>query len=83
MARRRRTAARKNAILAVKAQGCTCRPEIDFDAPDHPLHGQLGPCEQVSVRHDDWCPLYRVLQEREPMARMQAVVCFEDDGKVD
>ena len=74
MLRRKQATARKNAIRAVKAQGCTCKPEIVFGAPDHPGAGKIWPGNTVSIRHDDWCPLLRVLQEREPGARMQLLV---------
>jgi hypothetical protein len=68
--RRKRAFANRQAKLALKAaraQGCVCDPEImvSWNAGEVPL---------IDVAHDDWCPLLRVMQEREPAGRYQAVL---------
>jgi hypothetical protein len=65
---------------AARAQGCTCNPTVAFDPPWHPLASHdVG--EHVSVHHDDWCPLLRVMEERGPdlLARTQILLSKPDD----
>lgn len=40
--------ARGALLVAAKAAGCTCDPDID-----------IGDWPQARVRHDDWCALLR------------------------
>jgi hypothetical protein len=58
----------KASRAAVKAQGCVCDVEI---VP-------VGD-EEYQARHDDWCPLLRVMEEREPgLARSQVILANLD-----
>jgi hypothetical protein len=64
----------KAARKAARVQGCVCNVEITFDRTDHPLRSIDG-MAPVSVAHDDWCPLLRVLEERPPgLARTQLML---------
>ena len=67
--RRRQREARTAAIRAARAMGCTCDVQIEFGLRDHPLHGAVDDLTAVLVRHDDWCPLLRVMEERKPGRR--------------
>jgi hypothetical protein len=61
--------ARNLALRACREQGCTCDVEITVETVD----GLDAPA--AAVRHDDWCPLLRTMQERPPgLARWQAVL---------
>lgn len=67
--REQRKAVERGAIRAVRAQGCTCNPEVAFDAPDHPLAAAARDgVVPATVKHDSWCPLLRVIEERPPSA---------------
>lgn len=66
---RPRKTARHAAILAAQAQGCTC----DVEAVTRGTHGPNA--AYIELRHDDWCPLYRVMCERPPgPARTQITI---------
>jgi hypothetical protein len=58
--------ARKALLTACRAQGCTC----DVEAEVLRWHGAIP---EVAARHDDWCPLLRVMQERGPDRAPQIV----------
>lgn len=76
----KRAQMKKQAIRAARAQGCTCDVEIRFGSPEHPFHGTEAEKYGVSVMHDDWCPLLRVMEERKPgLARTQLVISREED----
>jgi hypothetical protein len=79
--RRRQRQAKKNAIRAVRAQGCVCDVEIHFDRPDVPgarVAKAVG-IPNLAVLHDDWCPFLRVIEERQPgLARSQALIYRPD-----
>jgi hypothetical protein len=74
---RKRAFARRRAqqaIAAARAQGCACQPDVlvEWNTGEHVSHISLG--------HQDWCPLLRVMQERPPAARTQAFVSFDEPG---
>lgn len=73
-----RKAARREAIRAARAKGCTCDPEVVFDLPSHPVAGLAAEQDRIvsaTLRHDDWCPLLRVAEERPPgLARLETAV---------
>lgn len=57
------------ALRACRGQGCTCDVEIEVET----VEGLDAPA--AVVRHEDHCPLLRVMQERPPgLARTQAVL---------
>lgn len=68
--RRRREFAKKRckaSLRAARAQGCTCHPDLRVEwAP--------GGVPLVRISHDAWCPLLRVMQERDEPGRWQAVL---------
>src|SRR3954447_14402356 len=76
MRRAQRREAAKKMLAAARTEGCVCDVEIVFDAPDHPLAGHgSSAVHVVSLRHDDWCPLLRVMEEHEPgLARAQLLL---------
>lgn len=42
------------ALIAARADGCTCNPEISIKA--NAGNGDIG---HATIRHDDWCALLR------------------------
>jgi hypothetical protein len=50
----------------MRAQGCVCAVDVVFGSPTHPLAGRLPGEVAVQLRHDDWCPMLRTMQERPP-----------------
>jgi hypothetical protein len=61
--------ARQIAIRAARAQGCTCNVEV------------IGSGLEFTLRHDAWCPLLRVMEERGPgPARSQLVIAPRRQG---
>jgi hypothetical protein len=71
MRRQQERDARKAARAAARRQGCACHVEAV-------VLGWVAGIPEVQVRHDDWCPLLRVMQEREPGARSQIVITPKD-----
>lgn len=57
--RQRETQVRKIALQVARAQGCTCQP-------DYEVVGWIRDTPEVALKHDDWCPLLRVMEERGP-----------------
>jgi hypothetical protein len=55
--------------------GCTCEPDVLVEWSSGDV------VSLVSLAHDDWCPLLRVMQEREPAGRYQAVVAFGEPSE--
>lgn len=61
--------ARDIAIRAARAQGCTCNVEV------------IGSGLEFTLRHDAWCPLLRIMEERKPgLARAQIVIAPRRGG---
>lgn len=70
--RRREQQATKDARRGCRAQGCTCEVALEIVSWEEGM-------PQVAARHDDWCPLLRVMQERDPSARHQVVLSLRKD----
>lgn len=67
----------REAKRLARAQGCVCGVEAKVGQSDHPLAAAANVgVTPVSLRHDDWCPLLRTMQERspDPLARTQLVI---------
>jgi len=70
MRRERERCWRHASLKAARAQGCLCLPEF---APD-----TVAGVPVLAVRHDIWCPLLRVMEERPPgLARSQVLFLRE------
>jgi hypothetical protein len=64
---------RRAALHAARAQGCVCRPEL---APDI-----VEGVRVIATRHDDWCPLLKIMEERPPGLSRAQVLLVRETGE--
>lgn len=67
--------AKRAALAAARAQGCTCDVKVVVQPPNG-----VGGLHDITLRHDSWCPLLRVMEERSPGPARSQVVLWRQDG---